>query len=46
MFPQTDGVLFLDGGQTMYAPHGRLYRENGSYRRIYDLQTKGGTCDA
>lgn len=41
-FPQTDGILFLSGENTCYGSHGQLMKTCDAYRRIYELQTKGG----
>ncbi|RGS72131.1 ABC transporter ATP-binding protein [Mitsuokella sp. AF21-1AC] len=43
VFPKLDQVICLTGtGEAIVSTHAALYRENDTYRRLYDLQHRGG----
>lgn len=43
IFPKLDQVICLTGtGEAIVSTHAALYRENDTYRRLYDLQHRGG----
>lgn len=46
LFPQTDGVLFMENGQTLYAPHEEMLKKSEAYAQLYRMQMAGGTEDA
>lgn len=44
-FPQLDGVLWLEGGRAVLAPHPALMQTCPAYARLYRAQTEGGDLD-
>ncbi|MCH4191502.1 MAG: ABC transporter ATP-binding protein/permease [Butyrivibrio sp.] len=46
LFPQTDRVLFMENGHTLYAPHEEMLKKSDDYAQLYRMQMAGGTEDA
>ncbi len=44
-FPSLDSVLFIENGSTTLSTHDGLMESNGSYRKLYELQSRGGDLD-
>ena len=42
LFPQLDGVVFLQGGKGEFATHQAMLQENASYATLYALQQADG----
>ena len=38
LFPETDGVIWMDNGKALFSSHQKLLEENKAYRELYQLQ--------
>ncbi len=46
LFPETDGVLFLQDGTGVFGTHEQLLAENPAYASLYETQQTGGAGNA